>query len=213
MVTMGSLVVLLGHAPALAEQPAKRDTDEATTGEATTGKATTGKATTDEEPARPGHFCAVMVGLGPRFGGSLNGDQWVVGFHGRLELLCLGGLTFDAVGVAGFGGNHATLRPSIRATYHLRLLDKPSWAPAGLRGEEPHIYPVIGASFLHHEPVGPFAEWCHRYDVAACSATEGGLELGGGIGYWLLGFEGIAGLGGLPVVTMMATVTFPLVGD
>jgi hypothetical protein len=137
---------------------------------------------------------------GPRAGGTLNGDQWAVGGHLRLNLPCLGGLALEPVGQVGLGGNHMTLRPS------LRLLHE--WWLGGRRGLG--IYPVAGASFIYYVPVGPFASWCNRYDVHACWGFASGFELGGGLEYRWAGLEVIGGFSGLPAVTIMGTATFSI---
>jgi hypothetical protein len=58
--------------------------------------------------------------------------------------------------------------------------------------------------------VGHYASWCNRYEVDACWGNDDGIELGGGLQYSWFGLEAMAGLGGLPVVTINATLTIPL---
>ncbi len=151
-----------------------------------------------------GRSCAVGFAAGPRAGGTLNFDQWIAGGHGRLSLLCLGGFGSELVTVAGFGGNHLTLRGSARLTQELEL-----WGgPRGVR-----LYPALGWSLVYFVPVGHFGEWCDRYDVDACSGLVNGLELGGGLRVSWFGLEAIVGFAELPVVTLSATATFDLVGS
>lgn len=151
-----------------------------------------------------GRTCALRLGVGPRAGGTLNGDQWIAGAHSRLGLRCLGGFGSELSGVTGFGGNHLTLRGSLRAVYDVEL-------SGGERGLG--FYPALGWSPQYFHPVGHFGEWCDRYDVDACSGFASGLELGGGARYGWWGLEAIVGLHDLPVLTLSATATFDVLGD
>jgi hypothetical protein len=151
---------------------------------------------------RTGHSCAASVKAGPRAGGTINQDQWAFGGHARLGLLCLGGFAIETAAIVGLGGNYLTLRPSARLQYH--------FGPGGERSVS--VYPSAGYSLLFYRPVGDFESFCDRYDVDACYDSVQGFELGGGVGYWLLGVEGLVGFGGLPVVTIAVTATFPLFG-
>ena len=145
--------------------------------------------------------CVTFSG-GPRLGGMLNDDQWVAGGQIRLNLRCLGGLALEPVGQVGFGGNHMTVRPSLRLLYE--------WWLGGQRGLG--IYPAAGASLMYFVPVGPFASWCNRYDVHACWGFESGYEFGGGLEYRWVGLEVMGGFSGLPALTIVGTATFPIWG-
>ena len=70
-------------------------------------------------PPAPAQGCTLELEGGPRGGLTVNDDQWIVGGHLRLGLLCLGGFALEPVALVGFGGNYLTLRPSLRAIYRL----------------------------------------------------------------------------------------------
>src|SRR5664279_383205 len=74
----------------------------------------------------PTSQCVTLSG-GPRLGGTLNGDQWVLGGQARLNLPCFGGLALETVGQFGFGGNHMTLRPSLRLMYEWWIGGRCRW--------------------------------------------------------------------------------------
>ena len=148
----------------------------------------------------PAAGCTMQLEGGPRGGLTVNDDQWVVGGHLRLGLLCLGGLALEPVALLGFGGNYLTLRPSVRAIYRLY----------SDTNRELELHPTLGYSLAQWIPVGRFAEWCNRLEVDACYARDTGVELGGGIAYRFLGLDAVAGFGSLPVVTITLTATFPL---
>jgi hypothetical protein len=133
---------------------------------------------------------------------SVNGDQYLIGAHLRWSLPCLGGLGLAPVVVAGFGGNYMTVRPSLRFDYMFRI-----GGPLGFA-----IYPALGGSVIYYAPVGHFASFCTRVDLDECWGFDYGLELGGGLGYHWFALEAMVGLHGLPVVTVTATATIPLVG-
>ncbi|MFP6687062.1 MAG: hypothetical protein VB934_20230 [Polyangiaceae bacterium] len=145
-------------------------------------------------------LCQTGLGAGPRFGGSVNTDQWTVGGHLRLALHCLGGLTAESYLLSGWGGNYATLRPGLRLSYFFWFTDEGGFA----------IYPTVGGSLYYYLPVGHYATWCNRHEVDACWSNDNGFEVGGGVQYSWFGLEGMVGLGGLPVVTINATLTVPL---
>lgn len=145
--------------------------------------------------------CEVAVDAGPRLGISINSDQWLVGGQLRTGLPCLGELGLGPVFMVGVGGNYLTLRSSGRLDYLWWLDD------AHVFG----IYPAVGASVLFYMPVGPFASFCNRTGLDECWGYEVGTELGGGLRYRWLGLDAFAGFGELPVVTVMASVSFPLV--
>jgi hypothetical protein len=160
-----------------------------------------GDAPASSPPAPPAPGCTLELEGGPRGGLTVNDDQWILGGHLRLGLLCLGGFALEPVALVGFGGNYLTLRPSVRAIYRLysdtnRLLE---------------LHPTLGLSLVQWLPVGQFAEWCDRLEVDACYARDSGVELGGGIAYRFLGLDAVAGFGSLPVVTITLTATFPIV--
>jgi hypothetical protein len=161
---------------------------------------TSGKAPPSSPPPAPG--CTLELEGGPRGGLTINDDQWIVGGHLRLGLLCLGGFALEPVALLGFGGNYLTLRPSVRAIYRLY----------SDTNRELELHPTLGYSFVQWLPVGDFADWCSRLEVDACYASDGGVELGGGIAYRFLGLEAVAGFGSLPVVTITLTATFPIAG-
>jgi hypothetical protein len=145
-------------------------------------------------------MCPLGVDAGARAGISINGDQWIGGGHGRLRLTCLGGLGLEPVAIAGLGGNYLTLRPSLRFFYWVWLDAARRWSLA----------PALGASLVYYTPVGNFATFCHRYDVDACSGFSHGFEAGMSAGFSGLGLQTAIGFGGLPVVTLSATYTWPL---
>jgi hypothetical protein len=145
--------------------------------------------------------CEVAVDAGPRLGLSVNADQWLFGGQLRTGLPCLGGLGIGPAFMIGVGGNYLTLRSSGRLDYMWWLDD------AHVFG----IFPAVGASVLYYMPVGPFASFCDRTDLDECWGYEVGTELGGGIRYRQLGVDAFVGFGELPVVTIMASVSFPLV--
>jgi hypothetical protein len=147
--------------------------------------------------AQPG---CLSLGAGPRVGGMLNEDQWLVGGHLRTNVPCLGGLGLNAVVGVGLGGNYMTIRPSLRLSYE--------WWIGGKGGLG--IYPAVGGSLMYYVPVGPFAAWCNRYDVQACWGHVSGWEAGGGVEYRWLGLEVIGGFRDLPALTIAGTATFTL---
>ena len=144
--------------------------------------------------------CTLEVEGGPRGGITINDDQWILGGHLRLGFLCLGGFALEPVALVGFGGNYMTLRPSLRAIYHLY----------SDTNRELELHPTLGYSLVQWLPVGRFAEWCSRLEVDACYARDGGLELGGGIAYRFIGLDAVAGFGTLPIVTITLMATFPI---
>ncbi len=137
---------------------------------------------------------------GPRTGVSIRDDQWVIGGHLRAALPCLGNIGFGPVLSLGVGGNYVTLRSSGRLDYLVWFDDAHTVG----------IYPAIGASAYFYFPVGGFATFCRRVDLEECWGHEVGWELGGGFRYRRLGVDAFAGFGGLPAVTIMAGVMFPL---
>ncbi len=151
-------------------------------------------------PPAPAPGCTLELEGGPRGGLTINDDQWILGGHVRLGLLCLGGFALEPVALVGFGGNYLTLRPSVRAIYRLY----------SDTNRELELHPTLGYSLVQWIPVGPFADWCDRLEVDACYARDSGVELGGGIAYRFLGIDAVAGFGSLPVVTITLTATFPM---
>jgi hypothetical protein len=141
--------------------------------------------------------------VGPRGGISVNGDQWIVGGYGRYDGFCFGGcsprLGIELQLLAGFGGNHMTLRASVRLSYVF-------WFFEEMFG----FYPLVGGSVVGYLPIGTFASFCGRVNLEGCSGWDAGLELGGGFHIWRFSLEAAAGLGGIPVVTTTLGFTVPL---
>jgi hypothetical protein len=144
--------------------------------------------------------CRVAVEVGPRIGVSVNGDQWLIGGQLRSSVPCLGQLGFGPTLAVGLGGNHLTLRSSGRLDYML-------WFD---RAHVFGVYPSAGVSVFIYTPVGRFAAFCHRVHLDECSGYMVGGEIGGGIRYRWAAVDAFLGLGGLPVVTIMAAASFPL---
>ncbi|MCC6525318.1 MAG: hypothetical protein IT373_21875 [Polyangiaceae bacterium] len=144
-----------------------------------------------------------LFGIGPRAGISFNGDQWLVGTYGRFDGFCVGGCTRDLALTlqlyTGFGGNHVTLRASLRFEYTLWFL-----------AEDFGLYPIVGGSFQGFVPVGAFGEFCRRVHLGGCGGWEAGLEAGAGLRVWRFSFEGVGGIGGIPVLTVTGGFHFPL---
>ena len=187
---LGGVAVSFWANPVLSAPPPVRAT-------APSARAATGTAPSSP-PRAPG--CTLELEGGPRGGITVNDDQWIVGGHLRLGLLCLGGLALEPVALLGFGGNYLTLRPSLRAIYRLY----------SDTNRELELHPALGYSLVQWLPVGQFADWCDRLEVDACYARDSGVELGGGIAYRFLGLDAVAGFGSLPVVTITLTATFPM---
>jgi hypothetical protein len=197
-------------------QTSAEETDDAQTDAETDGAQTdktekSGAAAQEERdrvcpvcPApRTAPCCPLDLGLGPRLGISVNGDQWIAGAHLRWGFPCLGRLGMMPVVYMGLGGNHLTARASLRLDYLVRI--------GGEQGFS--IYPAVGGSVIFYMPVGHFASFCHRVDLNECWGYDFGLELGGGLGYHWFALDVIAGFAGIPVVTITATATFPLFGS
>jgi hypothetical protein len=140
------------------------------------------------------------VEIGPRAGVSVNGDQWLFGGHLRTSVPCFWNLGFGPIVVLGLGGNHLTIRSSGRLDYMLWFDRAHTFA----------LYPAAGASVLFYVPVGRFAEFCNRVHLDECSGYTVGGEVGGGARYRWLSVDAFAGFRGLPVVAVMAALSFPL---
>lgn len=159
-------------------------------------------------PARGRVPDEARLGVGPRAGVSINGDQWILGGYGRFDGFCLGGcprhLSLELQLLAGLGGNHLTLRASLRLEYIFWFM------------HDFGLYPLAGISFIGWLPVGHFATFCHRVDLEGCTGWDAGLEVGGGFRVWRLTFEAAVGVGGIgtdnaiPVLTITAGLHFPL---
>jgi hypothetical protein len=146
--------------------------------------------------------CRVAVELGPRFGISVNGDQWLVGAGLRSSVPCFGTLGFGPLLAFGLGGNHLTVRSAGRFDYLL-------WFDAA---HTFGIYPILGASLRVYVPVGRFASFCRQVHLDECSGYDLGGELGGGVRYRALGVDAVVGFGGLPVVTILGGLSLPAKG-
>jgi hypothetical protein len=146
--------------------------------------------------------CMVAAELGPRFGLTVNADQWLFGAALRSSVPCLGNLGVGPALAVGVGGNHLTMRSSGRLDYMLWLDHAHTFG----------VYPAVGASVRFYVPVGRFASFCNRVHLDECSGYDVGGEIGGGVRYRWLALDAFAGSRGLPVVTVMAALSFPLVG-
>jgi len=86
-------------------------------------------------------------------------------------------------------------------------LDYMIWfGPAHVLG----IYPAVGASVNFYMPLGRFASFCHRVGLDECTGYDVGAEVGGGVRYRRFAIDAFAGFGGLPGLTIMAAMAFPL---
>lgn len=132
--------------------------------------------------------------VGPRMGGSLNFDQWLVGGQILGDSIGIDALGLEAMFLVGLGGNHVTLRPAARLLYTFWI--------GGHRGLG--LAPTVGASALIYVPVGDFAEFCHRVDLHGCGGWDLGMDLGGSLRFRWLRLEATAGFFGIP----RATITF-----
>jgi hypothetical protein len=133
---------------------------------------------------------------------SINDDQWLAGGQLRTSFPCLGKLGFGPLLVLGVGGNHITFRSAFRLDYLFWLDSAHNFG----------VYPAVGAAVLFYLPVGDFAEFCHRVALDECSGYIFGAELGGGLRYRRFSLDAFAGFGGLPVLSIMAVLHFPLTG-
>jgi hypothetical protein len=144
--------------------------------------------------------CQVAVEAAPRMGVSLNADQWLLGGQLRTFLPCLGHLGLGPLVALGIGGNHLTLKSGGHLDYMLWFDD------AHVFG----VYPAVGGSVRFYWPVGPFATFCHRVGLEECSGYDLGGEVGGGFRYRAFSVDAFVGFGGLPVLSIMAAMSFSL---
>jgi len=144
--------------------------------------------------------CRANVDVAPRIGVSINDDQWLFGAGLRSSMPCLGNLGLGPSLSLGVGGNHMTLRSTGHLDYMLWFDD----------GHMFGVYPAIGASVLFYWPVGPFATFCERVNLDECSGYVFGGEIGGGLRYRMIGIDAFVGFAGLPVLSIMASVSFPV---
>ena len=138
--------------------------------------------------------------IGPRVGGSLNFDQWLVGGQILGDSIGIDALGLEAVFLFGVGGNHVTLRPAARLLYTFWI--------GGHRGLG--IAPTVGASALIYVPVGDFAEFCHRVDLHGCGGWDLGMNLGGSLRFRWLRVEATAGFWGIPKATITVAFDIPV---
>lgn len=145
----------------------------------------------------------IGVGAGLRAGITVNSDQWALGGYARYDGFCLGGcannLSIEVLLLVGLGGNHMTIRESVRLQYLFWLYKKAFG-----------LYPIVGNSILGYVPVGPFASFCNRVELSGCGGWDVGFEIGGGIRIWNFSFETVVGVGGIPVVTILLGLHFPI---
>lgn len=139
----------------------------------------------------------VELGVGSRVGFTMNNDQLVLGPDVELAAVGFERLAFALPVLIGMGDNYLTGRVALQA--RPRLIDAGPFI----------LYPTAGVSAQIYGPVGPYAEYCARYEIEACSGAEVGPELGGGLRYGWLGVDAVAGLLGLPVLTVVASVVVP----
>jgi hypothetical protein len=144
--------------------------------------------------------CRTSVELSARLGLSVHSDQWLGGGQLRATLPCLGNLGIGPLLTFGVGGNHLTVRSAARLDY-LFWLD---------RSHHFGIYPAAAAAVIFYVPMGHFAEFCHRVDLEECSGFLLGGEMGGGLRYRMFAVDAVAGFGGLPTLTIMAALAFPV---
>lgn len=138
----------------------------------------------DREAAEEG----VQLRAGLRAGASLNNDQALLGGH----VLAEDGFALEPVVLVGIGGNHFTMRPSVRAGYTFWIGDVGDFG----------IMPSAGITMQLYLPVGRFASWCDRVDLDACHGWQLGGELGGGVRMGWARLEAMAGIGEVPAVTI-----------
>lgn len=143
------------------------------------------------------------LSIGPRFGMSLNGDQWLAGGHLLLENLCLDGVGVEPILLVGLGGNHATIRTGLRAGFTFWI--------GGVRGVG--LMPMVGADLSVALPVGDFARFCSRTQILGCDGVFLGYEIGAGVRYRWFRLEAMAGFADLPVFTTTFALDLPLGGS
>lgn len=136
------------------------------------------------------------VRIGPRFGGTLNFDQWLLGGQILGDSIGIDALGLEAMFVLGIGGNHVTVRPAARVLYTVWI--------GGHRGLG--IAPTVGASALIYVPVGDFAKFCNRVDLHGCGGWDLGMDVGGSLRFRWFRLEATLGFFGIP----KATITFAL---
>lgn len=130
----------------------------------------------------------MRVSAGLRAGASINSDQALLGGHALAE----DGLGLEALVLVGLGGNHLTMRPSLRTSYTLWIGDEGGFG----------IMPAAGLTMLFYVPVGPFATWCNRVGLGQCHGWQFGYEVGGGVRYSFVRIDAMAGIGELPALTI-----------
>jgi hypothetical protein len=126
----------------------------------------------------------IALALGPALGASIQTDQLVAGLSFAVRGLGVSFVEIDARLLAGLGGRYAALRAGLDLSLALAI------DPFRIRA-------LIGAAVARYEPIGDFAQWCDKTDVA-CGQTAGGLELGLGVGWSFLSLDAILGAGELP---------------
>lgn len=138
--------------------------------------------------------------IGPRFGGTLNFDQWLFGGQILGDSIGIDAFGLEAMFVLGVGGNHVTLRPAARMLYTLWI--------GGHRGLG--IAPTVGASALIYVPVGDFAKFCNRVDLHGCGGWDLGMDVGGSLRFRWFRLEATLGFFGIPKATITFAVDFPV---
>lgn len=138
--------------------------------------------------------------IGPRFGGTLNFDQWLFGGQILGDSIGIDAFGLEAMFVLGVGGNHVTLRPAARMLYTLWI--------GGHRGLG--IAPTVGASALIYMPVGDFAKFCNRVNLHGCGGWDLGMDLGGSVRFRWFRLEATMGFFGIPKATITFAVDFPI---